>query len=515
MDQQAPANAEAAASVLKNDATETQEPASKRAKISTPEPSENKVLDATTSNILSPHTTQPVSSPLANIPDPSSEEQKTLDAIHQLQQLEATQSQLAQVAATDNFQFLANFENSIAASVMASPDTTTTATTTTHTGAATPILQPMSPNAQPQDASTQLQKQQQQINDLSMLPAELLKRELMNQKVRADNRERKKRWRQQNEERNKDNDLRCRVNKRAHKLFGKEESEHKKKWIEEEFAKRRQKRKEKERRKGLVDDSLGGHHHSPNAQLNTATSSLADGPLDLAALVQHLQPAPLSSLSDANYLTLLCNNLGIPAAARSIIGSHNAASSSSSTTPQQQQQQPEEQQQPSQTPGACARELQDDCVTVKQEPADIGHGEEDKSIHPFPFQLLELLHQLQQYQPTQQQNDSAEPSSSSSTADTQSTDYQLSQLNAALLDRPEEKLAVLLASSLQAAVASQMKEESETKTTTQEQQGQENMSENNTTINQQDGDQQLNNNSAEFPMDAVLTLMQLNAGWRH
>ncbi|KAF9374334.1 hypothetical protein CPB97_012161 [Podila verticillata] len=78
---------------------------------------------------------------------------------------------------------------------------------------------------------------------------ESLKRDLVTLKVRTENRERKKRWREQNEDRNKDNDLRCRVNKRANKLFGKVESEHKARWIEEEFGKRQQKRKEKERRR--------------------------------------------------------------------------------------------------------------------------------------------------------------------------------------------------------------------------------------------------------------------------
>ncbi|KAI7830383.1 hypothetical protein BC939DRAFT_489769 [Gamsiella multidivaricata] len=43
--------------------------------------------------------------------------------------------------------------------------------------------------------------------------------ESLKQRVRNENRERKKRWREQNEERNKDNDLRCRVHKRANKLF--------------------------------------------------------------------------------------------------------------------------------------------------------------------------------------------------------------------------------------------------------------------------------------------------------
>ncbi|KAF9922556.1 hypothetical protein FBU30_007323 [Linnemannia zychae] len=80
-------------------------------------------------------------------------------------------------------------------------------------------------------------------------PADALKKDLINQRVRNDNRERKKRWREANEDRNKDNDLRCRVNKRANKLFGKQESEHKSRWIEEEFGKRQMKRKDKERRR--------------------------------------------------------------------------------------------------------------------------------------------------------------------------------------------------------------------------------------------------------------------------
>ncbi|KAF9162021.1 hypothetical protein DFQ27_002719 [Actinomortierella ambigua] len=98
------------------------------------------------------------------------------------------------------------------------------------------------------------------------------------QKVRTENRERKKRWREQNEDRNKDNDLRCRVNKRANKLFGKGESEHKTRWIEEEFTKRQLKRKEKERKKN-----------------GTATG---------AALEDHTSPSSVSASSGINHLAL-------------------------------------------------------------------------------------------------------------------------------------------------------------------------------------------------------------------
>ncbi|KAF9099048.1 hypothetical protein BGX23_004290 [Mortierella sp. AD031] len=91
--------------------------------------------------------------------------------------------------------------------------------------------------------------------------AEALKKDLVNQRVRNDNRERKKRWREANEDRNKDNDLRCRVNKRANKLFGKQESEHKSRWIEEEFGKRQMKRKDKERRRN--PNSAGSMEPTP------------------------------------------------------------------------------------------------------------------------------------------------------------------------------------------------------------------------------------------------------------
>ncbi|KAJ2749713.1 hypothetical protein IWQ56_007174 [Coemansia nantahalensis] len=68
-------------------------------------------------------------------------------------------------------------------------------------------------------------------------------------KMRQENRERKKRWRELNEERNKDNDLRCRVNKRANQLYGAQASAAKEKWIGEEFERRQQRRRDKEQRK--------------------------------------------------------------------------------------------------------------------------------------------------------------------------------------------------------------------------------------------------------------------------
>ncbi|WBW71670.1 DUF3020 family conserved fungal protein Spp41 [Schizosaccharomyces osmophilus] len=119
------------------------------------------------------------------------------------------------------------------------------------------------------------------------------------EKTRSENRERKKRWREQNEERNKDNDLRCRVNKKAKKLFGGEPSIEKTNWIEAEFNRRHSKRKEKERAsaqnstsngvsrsnsQGLLPDlDLLATNSSANAVLqgsaiNNALSALAKDP---------------------------------------------------------------------------------------------------------------------------------------------------------------------------------------------------------------------------------------------
>ncbi|KAH3667266.1 hypothetical protein OGAPHI_002915 [Ogataea philodendri] len=66
------------------------------------------------------------------------------------------------------------------------------------------------------------------------------------ERIRLENRERKKRWRVINIERNRDNDLRARVIKRANQIFASPEDEEiKKKWVAEEFERRKRKRLEK------------------------------------------------------------------------------------------------------------------------------------------------------------------------------------------------------------------------------------------------------------------------------
>ncbi|KAJ1645960.1 hypothetical protein LPJ64_002517 [Coemansia asiatica] len=107
-----------------------------------------------------------------------------------------------------------------------------------------------------QQTKTQLRNQQQhgQHNGATR-PKEQLHEDdaqhtsLMLEKMRQENRERKKRWREVNGERNKDNDLRCRVNKRANQLYGSQSSEAKARWIVEEFERRQQRRRDKGTRK--------------------------------------------------------------------------------------------------------------------------------------------------------------------------------------------------------------------------------------------------------------------------
>lgn len=327
-------------------------------------------------------------------------------------------------------------------------------------------------------------------------------------------------------------------------MFGKEDSEHKKKWMADEFLKRQQKRKDKERRKGLVDDSLGGHTegglHAPNN-------------MDLVAIAHHLSPQNTLPLNDANYLTLLCNNLGIPGAARnlleSVAGANHATMMDGDNTTQVEQ--------PSQggegtvenTSAGTGGENAANTTTATPNILDGTENEVIKSedgkdkapLQPFPFQLLEILQQLQQYQPPQASDATGE--TSNATSNDYLTQQQQQQSFLGLSDRPEEKLAALLASTLQAATAAaaaQVKEEDDvlpehnkdntvtsenttanqdgTSTTTtsdgQQHQQQQQQQQQQDQAEQQTSNNNNSNNSAEFPMDAVLTLMQLNAGWR-
>ncbi|KAI9764406.1 MAG: hypothetical protein M1835_007571 [Candelina submexicana] len=107
------------------------------------------------------------------------------------------------------------------------------------------------------------------------------------ERIREENRERKKRWRQSNTERStqpcisssietkcsalltscnqtdKDNDLRCRINKRAKKLYGLDQSSEKSAWMESEFNKRRTKRETKERIRSFDSTDFPGFQLNP------------------------------------------------------------------------------------------------------------------------------------------------------------------------------------------------------------------------------------------------------------
>ncbi|KAG0173415.1 hypothetical protein DFQ28_001590 [Apophysomyces sp. BC1034] len=244
------------------------------------------------------------------------------------------------------------------------------------------------------------------------LEEDSVKREMINEKVRAENRERKKRWREQNEERNKDNDLRCRVNKRAQKLFGNNESDHKRRWVEEEFAKRRMKRHDKERRK-----------HGGNA-----------GSSDSMALPQFQTPSQqhIQAVHDSQYLSMLSNNLAL---------------SSSKMF-------------------------------------NIDFSEEEKSQQQFSQHLIELLQQ--HHEPSLDQHHAFSSTASSTTSTTVTTPVQ-----------PIDEKTDSVANDSRSAVSNHTNDGGESPRNDEQ-------------LNQENTDQQSN----DYPIDAVITLMQLNAGWR-
>lgn len=98
------------------------------------------------------------------------------------------------------------------------------------------------------------------------------------EKIRTDNRERKKRWREGNAERNKDNDLRLRVIKRANYMFGEESTEEKKAWIDDEFNKRREKRLAKQKKEESMKAESTSLPGSPFDDSKLAVVSFSQDP---------------------------------------------------------------------------------------------------------------------------------------------------------------------------------------------------------------------------------------------
>ncbi|KAH8551546.1 hypothetical protein BGW37DRAFT_494090 [Umbelopsis sp. PMI_123] len=281
--------------------------------------------------------------------------------------------------------------------------------------------------------------------------AELVKRELANQKVRAENRERKKRWREQNEDRNKDNDLRCRVNKRATRLFGKAESATKSQWIQEEFVKRQRKRQEKERRKTAVNGAMGAGTPTP------AVSSSND--YQSAHSMASFTPAQLEALQQqgSELFAMVSNNL------------------------------------PPLSPTTAAKLLQSNLAVVltktdKNDPNATAAAAAAVLQSPQFLQLNQLL--------SQQSAEAAQYTSEIPTSDAgskaESVDYKI----------PLEQIS----SASNAEGTNEGKEESS--------KGDQGAKEGKSSAEQTDTAKPANGQGGDYPMDAVMTLMQLNAGWR-
>ncbi|KAG4306213.1 hypothetical protein PORY_000201 [Pneumocystis oryctolagi] len=157
---------------------------------------------------------------------------------------------------------------------------------------------------------------------------------LATDKIRQENRERKKRWRQANEDRNKDNDLRCRVNKRAHKLYGKEQSLAKSKWIETEFLKRQMKRKDRERKRSLELCRVSSSGH--DSGFSTGFNAVEFSQTFLAHLSQNLvafnHPIPFSLRSALVSFSTNSNFLKIISTLFSSLTNNNVSPPPSSET---------------------------------------------------------------------------------------------------------------------------------------------------------------------------------------
>lgn len=95
------------------------------------------------------------------------------------------------------------------------------------------------------------------------------------ERIRIENRERKKKWREENAERNKDNDLRSRVIKRANNMFGDAATPEKKAWVEEEFNRRREKRLAK-KKKEEIEKPLSVHAPQEPTDTKGVASAYAD-----------------------------------------------------------------------------------------------------------------------------------------------------------------------------------------------------------------------------------------------
>ncbi|KAJ1984198.1 hypothetical protein H4R34_000804 [Dimargaris verticillata] len=92
---------------------------------------------------------------------------------------------------------------------------------------------------------------------------------------KADVCERMRRWRAENVEKNRENDMRCRVYRLARQHFGQEDSEEKRQWIQNEITRRTERRKQREAAKST---SISGLRLSPVAKGRDSHSPMAQSP---------------------------------------------------------------------------------------------------------------------------------------------------------------------------------------------------------------------------------------------
>ncbi|KAJ1929076.1 hypothetical protein IWQ60_001477 [Tieghemiomyces parasiticus] len=94
---------------------------------------------------------------------------------------------------------------------------------------------------------------------------------------KADVCERMRRWRAENVEKNRENDMRCRVYRLARQQFGPDDTEEKRAWIQTEIARRTERRRLRESTKS--DSNSNAHHQlQPLSTSSCSSSSTAGSP---------------------------------------------------------------------------------------------------------------------------------------------------------------------------------------------------------------------------------------------
>ncbi|KAI9757003.1 MAG: hypothetical protein M1815_002338 [Lichina confinis] len=133
-----------------------------------------------------------------------------------------------------------------------------------------------------QSSAAPSQSQSPEATQANEDPAMVMERE----RQRFENRERKKRWRESNAVRNKDNDLRCRINRRAKQLWGSQHSADRYAWMEAEFNKRRAKRESKGRGRPAEEGlDTSGQHSDLRDVLFTGTATETQGETNAAGIL--------------------------------------------------------------------------------------------------------------------------------------------------------------------------------------------------------------------------------------